>query len=145
MMDRTRNAVGTFMPYHFDFDPIHRILRTRFDGQLTDEQMREYYAVASNLADSLDLSGGIMDLSAVTSLEVTPHTMRELAKLRPAIADPDIPRVIVAPSPTAFGLARMFELYGEGTRPNLHVVTTHAAAYAILRIVNPTFKPLDEI
>lgn len=133
------------MPYHFDFDPVNRVLRTRFDGWLTDEEMHEYYAVASNLADSLDLRGGIMDLSAVTSLQVSAHTMRELAKLRPAIADPDVPRVIVAPSPAAFGLARMFELSGEATRPNLHVVTTHAAAYAILGIVKPDFKPLDEL
>ena len=133
------------MPYHFDFDPINRVLRTRFEGQLTDELMFEYYAVVSNLADSLDLRGGILDLSAVTSLDVSHYTMRELAKLRPAIADPDVPRVIIAPSAAAFGLARTFELSGEGTRPNLHVVTTQAAAYAIVGIAKPEFKPLDEV
>jgi len=107
--------------------------------------MHEYYAVASNLADSLDLRGAIWDWSAVTSFEVSPHTMRELAKLRPTVADPDVPRVIIAPSAAAFGLARTFELSGEGTRPNLHVVTTRAAAYAIVGIAKPEFKPLDEI
>jgi hypothetical protein len=69
--------------------------------------------------------------------------MRQLAKLRPTIPNPDVPRVIVAPSPSVFGLARMFESYGESTRPNLHVVATQREAYAIVGLKNLDFNPID--
>ena len=46
----------------------------------------------------------------------------ELASLPPVIRDREALRFIIAPSPSIFGLARMFELHGQETRPNLHVV-----------------------
>ena len=44
---------------------------------------------------------------------------------------------MVAPSDKVFGLARMFELQGEGTRANLHVVRTMKEALAILGVQAP--------
>jgi hypothetical protein len=60
---------------------------------------------------------GITDFASVTSLEVSPETIRDLASLPLAMPDPVQPRVIVAPAPDVFGLARMFQLEGEQTRP----------------------------
>jgi len=45
-------------------------------------------------------------------------------------------------SPHIFGLARIFELEGEATRPNLHVVHTEHEAWAILSVKEPRFEPV---
>jgi hypothetical protein len=51
-------------------------------------------------------------------------------------------RCVVTPSDKVFGLARMFELQGEGTRANLHVVRTMKEALAILGVQEPKFDPV---
>jgi hypothetical protein len=51
-------------------------------------------------------------------------------------------RCVVAPSAKVFGLARMFELQGEGTRAKLHVVRTMKEALAILGVQEPKFDPV---
>ena len=130
------------MPYHFEFDETNRILRCRFDGRVNDEALKEFYRLAAEYVAQTDPRAAIIDLSAVTSFEVSPETIRELAKSAPAMPDPSRPRCIVAPSPQIFGLARMFEIEGEVTRPNLHVVHTLEEAWAILGVQGFQFKPL---
>jgi hypothetical protein len=82
-------------------------------------------------------------MSCVTSLEVSPQTIRELANLPPAIADSSQPRCIIAASSQIYGMARMFELQGQETRPNLHVVRTQQEAWAILGVSKPKFEPIQ--
>ena len=88
---------------------------------------------------------GITDFSAVTSFEVSPQTIRDLASLPPAIQDRELPRFIVAASPGIFGMARMFELAGQDTRPNLHVVRTMKEVCVILGITDPKFEPIPRL
>jgi hypothetical protein len=130
------------MPYYFEFDPKNRILRGRFEGPLTDELLKEYYGVAGGYFERTGARAGITDLSAVTSFEVSPQTIRELASAPPAILDREFPRFIVAPSPPIFGMARMFELGGQDTRPNLHVVRTMKEVCVILGVTDPKFELL---
>jgi hypothetical protein len=119
---------NTSMPYHFEFDSISRILRCRlierYDAQIAPH-------------------GGILDMSGVTAFDVSPQTIRELASLPPAMADASRPRCIVATSPEIFGMARMFELHGENTSPNLHLVRTQNEAWAILAVREPKFEPIE--
>ena len=133
---------GNPVPYEFDFDSTNRILRCRFEGRVTDEALKEFFSLATDYATRIDPRGAVADLSAVTSFEVSPQTIRELAKSAPALRNPDRPRCIVAPSPQIFGLVRMFEIAGEATRPNLHVVRTIEEAWAILDVQSPQFLPL---
>jgi hypothetical protein len=42
-----------------------------------------------------------------------------------------------------FGMARMFELEGGETRPNLHVVRSEREAFAILGIIKPKFGSVE--
>lgn len=132
------------MAYHFDFDPIYRIARFRLEGHISDENLREYYAAATRFAALTNPAAGLFDASGVTSLDVSPKTVHELASLPPNIADQRLPRVVIAPSPAVFGMVRMFEMLGERTRPNLHVVHTEREALAILGVVNPRFEPVPE-
>ena len=130
------------MPYRIEFDSSHQILRGQFEGRVTDEELKEFYQVATETVARIQPRGGIMDFSAVTSFEVSPDTIRGLAKLPPAMPDPRAPRVLIAPAPDIFGLARMFQFEGEETRPSLHVVRTSKEAGAILGIQQLNFEPL---
>jgi hypothetical protein len=130
------------MPYYIEFDPANRVLRGRFEGKITDETLKESYLAAGRYAAQTTPRAAIMDLLAVTSFDVIPETIRELASLPPAISDRDCPRFIVASSPQIFGMARMFELKGQDTRPNLHVVRSMKEVCAILAIPEFKFEPI---
>jgi len=130
------------MSYRFDFDSTHRILRCRFEGRVTDDELKEYYLAAGRLVAVKDPTFAITDFTAADSVDVSPGTVRELASLPPVMTDQDSIRCVVAPSDKVFGLARMFELQGEGTRANLHVVRTMKEALAILGVQAPEFGPV---
>jgi hypothetical protein len=132
------------MPYYFDFDPKNRILRGRFQGRVTDELLREYYGIAGGYFERTAARAGITDLSGVTSFEVSSQLIRELASSPPAILDQEFPRFIVAASPPIFGTARMFELAGQDTRPNLHVVRTMKEVCVILGVLDPKFEAIPD-
>lgn len=123
------------MAYSFEFDAASRVLLARFRGRVTDEALTKFYRVsAPRVSAAVEFQGVINDFSSVTSFEVTAETIRALAWSRPAVPDPSKVRIIVAPTPKLFGLARMFAMHGEDTRPNLHIVRSLERAYAILGI-----------
>ncbi len=132
------------MPYYFEFDPVNKILRGRFEGRVTDELLKEYYSVAGGYFERTGAHSAITDFSAVTSFEVSPQLVLELASSPPAILDQEFPRFIVAASPLIFGTARMFELAGQDTRPNLHVVRTMKEVCVILGVLEPKFEPIPD-
>jgi hypothetical protein len=113
------------------------------DGRVTDDELRAYYRDAERCATETDPLAGILDLSGVTLFEVSPELVRELAKLPPVMLYPTRPRVLIATSAAVFGLARMFELQGQHSRPNLHVVHSEKEALAILRVVQTSFEPIQ--
>ena len=131
------------MAYLFEFDSKNRILRSRMTGRVTNDEIVEYYRAVPKYVALTDPLAAILDLSAVTVLDVSPEKVRELAKAEPAVSDPRRPRIVLAPSAQAYGLMRMFEMLGEQTRPNLHVVRDEAEVWAILGILEPHFDPLS--
>ena len=128
------------MSHKFDFDLDNKVIRCRIDGIVTDETLKQYYAACSKYGALNPTYAGLFDMSAVTFIAVSTQTIRELAMLPPAIPDPDVTRVIVAGSSQMFGLARMFDLQGSDTRPNLHVVRTEKEALAILGVIEARFS-----
>jgi len=120
------------MAFIFDFDPTHQVLRSTFSGRVSDEDLLNHQRVGALLVTSLGPRFAIIDLSGADPFDVTVEGMRALAKLAPAMPQRDRPRVVIAPSDYAFGLARIFEIEGEATRPNLHVVRSTKEAWAIL-------------
>ena len=130
------------MPYRFDFDPTNRILRCRFSGHVTGDEFGDYLQVVGEYVVRTRPRGGVTDLSAVTSFDVTLEKIQALANRPPAVPLKH-PRVIVASSDHVFGLARMFEIEAEGTRPNLHVVRTLREARAILGVQELHFEPIQ--
>jgi hypothetical protein len=132
------------MAYHFEFDTDNHILRCRFSERVVDEEMMAFYRMATLLCESFDPLAGITDFSAITTLDVTPHRIRELAAFPPALRPPERVRVILATSDYAYGLSRIFEIEGESSRPNLHVVRSAKEVWAILGIEEPIFKSISE-
>ncbi len=133
------------MAYRFEVDPINNILMVRFEGEVTFVSLKNFYLDdARRMLEVTRVRGTIVDFSAATALEVTPEQIRELASYPPVDPDPSRMRVIVATSAHIFGLSRMFELHGEETRPNLHVVASLNQAYALLRMKEPKFQPVSE-
>lgn len=132
------------MAFSFEFDPANKILLARFEGQLTAELLAEFYRAVRERSTATDASAGIMDLSSVTEYSVSSAFVRQLAKQEPAMPNATTrPRIIVAPATVGFGLARMFQIMGEQTRPLLSVVHTLDEAFTALRVQSPHFEPLE--
>jgi len=131
------------MSYQFEFDSRNQILRARFEREATDEDLKEYYRLAREYAPRIDPRACILDFSAVTSFEVSSQMIYDLAHSAPAIPDPMRLRIVVAPTPHIFGMARMLQIEAEQTRPNLHVVQKLGEACAILGIQKLKFKPIQ--
>jgi len=131
------------MPCSFDFDPANRILRIRMEGILTKAAITEYYRLLRLHDAAIAPRAGILDLSGITSVDLTSRSISELAILPPAFADESRPRIVVAPTDHVYGMSRMFQALGEKTRPNLHVVRSLEDAYVVLGISNPRFEPIS--
>jgi hypothetical protein len=131
------------MPYTFDFDSANRILRCRLSGRVNDEILKDFFQAGSQYAVRIQPAAGIVDLSGVTSFDVSTPAIKAVARSAPVLHDPDLRRVVIAPSPGIYGMMRMFEMEGEATRPGLQVVRSEREAWAILAVRNPQFEPLD--
>jgi hypothetical protein len=101
---------------------------------VSEEDLLNHQRMGALLVTSLDPRFAIINLSAADPFEVTSEGMRALAKLPPPMPKMDRPRVVIAPSDHAFGMARIFAIEGEATRPNLHVVRSAREAWAILGV-----------
>lgn len=133
------------MPYSLEFAPAHRIVRSRFDGKVSVETLREFMSETSKFVIERGQGSltAIIDFSNVSLFDVSPQDIRELASLPPMIEDREALRFIVAPSPVIYGLARMFELQGQETRPNLHVVRSPKEVWVILGTDEPQFEAVE--
>ncbi len=105
-------------------------------SQISYRVIRQHWAAA-------DASMGIVDFSIVTDFALSSNLLRQLAKQEPCVPDPTSrPRVIVTPQTNVFGLARMFQIMGETTKPLLHVVQTLDEAFAKLGVQSQRFESL---
>lgn len=132
------------MPFYWDFDQVNRILRFRLQGRITDEELQDCYREAAEVAPAVKPRAGIMDLSDVVSLDVSRQTVSALAKRAPIFPDHERPRIVIASSTLVLGIMRMFLTEGEATRPNLYVVRTPEAAWAILGVKDVQFEPYNK-
>jgi hypothetical protein len=130
------------VPYQLEFDSTNRILRARLIGRVTDDDLRDVYRFGQENVMRLDPLSGITDFSDATGVAFSAQTMRELARMKPIMPEAGRPVVFVAPTPELFGMARMFELQGADSRPNLRVVRTAEEAFRILNVRDPQFTPV---
>jgi hypothetical protein len=131
------------MGFRFEFDSANRILLARVEGRLSDALLAECYEAIRKYSTSTDARTGIFEFSAVSEFAISTESIRRLARLEPAMPDATERIRIIAVSDThGFGLARMFQLTGEPTRPMLQVVHTLEQALAAIGVRSPHFEPL---
>ena len=127
-----------------DFDAKNNILRGTLQGPMTAAILLDLYAKASKYLASRPPCRGIVDLSGVTDFEVSSAAIRQVAAAPPAFP-PGYMRVLVIPQLFIYGLARMFQILGEKTRPELQVVRTMDEAFRLLEVKSPEFRLVGDI
>ncbi|HKM47216.1 MAG TPA: hypothetical protein VJX69_06490 [Terriglobales bacterium] len=130
------------MAFVIEFDARDNILRASLDGRVTDDILLDCYATMARYAASHAGCRGIADISGVTEFAVSIPAIKRLTKAPPAIPAPHM-RVFVAPQAHVYGMARMFQILGEETRPNLHIVRTLDEAYRLLQVEAPEFRTVS--
>jgi hypothetical protein len=130
------------MGFSLEFDAKHNVLRVTLEGIATDSTFPEAYAAVSGFMATHPPCNGIVDITAVTKLDVSSEALRQLAAKPSAFPSGHL-SVFVAPKDFAYGMARMFQMLGERTRPNLRVVRTLDEAYRLLGMETPEFGPLS--
>ena len=125
------------MGFLLDFDSKNNILRVTLEGGVTDAIVLECYAaIAKRVA--LRPCRVILSFSGATEFQVSSVTVRHLAEVAPAVPAGYM-RVCVCPQDFIYGMARMFQMLGEATRPDLRVVRTMDEAYSVLGVKSPEF------
>ncbi len=130
------------MAFVIEFDARNNILRARLAGRVTDAILLDCYAAVAKYVASHSPCRGIADVSGVTEFAVSSSAIRQLAATPPAFPI-DSMRIFVAPQPHVFGMARMFQILGSNTRPNLHIVHTMDEASHLLQVESPEFSPVS--
>jgi hypothetical protein len=125
-----------------DFDPLNNILRMTVKGRLRDANLYYGYEAVARYVASHSPGSGIIDFSAVTEVEVSTDAVRQLTK-RPPMFQTGCREIVVAPRSHLYALSRMFQILGEETHPDLHIVHTMDEAYQLLYIQAPEFVPVS--
>lgn len=130
------------MPHYYEFDDQHRILLAIAYGHIDADQFRRLYFDIQSRRDETNPITAILDLTGVTSFNISSKVLRELALHAPIISDPTL-RVVVAPTDYLFGMARMFQIIGSETRKQLKIVRTLNEALTLLDAGGAQFHRLD--
>jgi hypothetical protein len=125
-----------------DFDAKNNILRATLSGRMTGARLLEFYAAVAKFMSTHPPCRGILDFSAVTGFEVNSNAIRQVAEA-PPVFPKGYMRVLVVPKDFIYGMARMFQIITERTRPELQVVRTLDDAYLLLKVESPEFSPVD--
>jgi hypothetical protein len=137
-------VAGLTVNIEVDFDAKDNILRGTIKGPMTGVILLDLYATATKYMASHPPCRGILDLSGVTDFEVSGDAIRQVAAAPPAFPAGYM-RVLVIPQIFIYGLARMFQILGEKTRPELQVVRTMDEAYFLLGVESPEFHPVIDL
>jgi hypothetical protein len=122
-----------------DFDARNNVLRGTLEGRMTGKILLDFYATATAYMSSHPPCRGILDFSNVTDFEVSSEAIRRVAASPPAFPAGYM-RVLVIPHDLIYGMARMFQILGEKTRPDLQVVRTMDEAFRLLQVKTPEFR-----
>ena len=127
------------MEYAIDLDPTHEVLRVTMTGIVTGPVFREIYASLSRFAATGGPYALILDMSGVTSNQLSIEALRDLAQKPPAVPLGRL-HVVAAPRPEDYGVVRMFELLRDGMGGQFHNVLSVDEAYAMLEVGPENFS-----
>ncbi len=128
------------MPFRFESDEVHRIIRAVFEGPCTDDDVVEAYYALRLLWERQGPANLIIDYTGVTNILISTEAVREHSYRLPTV-DTDYFLIAVAPKPIMYGIARMFEFITTETRPNMHVVHSMKDALTLMDLSLASFIP----
>jgi hypothetical protein len=125
----------------FQFDERHAVICWSLQGEINERLFAEYIEASAETNPRFPARAVILDLSGVQSFDVSPKTLKKLAAKAPTLPA-NLPRIIIAPTPFTYGMARMFTIVSEEHRPNAYVVRTMDEACRILRVDSLEFQSI---
>ena len=131
------------MAYRFELDPNSKVLLFRFSGTVSEQHLDDFYREARAQLERIQPRAAIFDFTGVTSFDISPQSIRNMADSPPLVRQTSCPRIVVAPADHIFAMSRMFQIRGERSRPSLRVVHSMAEALALIGLEHPDFKPLE--
>ncbi len=130
------------MPYRFEFDKEHRILRACIESITEDAEITRFRMESAKLISDLEPAAFLMDLTETKQYDVSTEIIRTIGRTPPALPHVSIPVILVAPAPHIFGMSRMFQITSEEKRPWVRVVKSSEEAIKLLQIETASFEPL---
>ena len=129
------------MPVAFLFDSKHKVLLVRIAGALTRQAVESLGPATRAFAAIHGNCPGIVDLSAVETIEVDLAYLRAFGR-RPRVMT-GVQRILVAPGDEVFGTIRMYGLQQASTLDDEPmVVRSLQEAYDRLGLKDPDFQPV---
>jgi hypothetical protein len=119
--------------YRIETDRKQQVLRITIGGSVTEKEFDDVYNQVAKMCAVDPPKLAIMDFTAVTLWAWSVEYAIGIAWSTPAIPLPAL-RVVVAPQPHIYGMARMVEAYRFGMDGKFHVVRTMEECYPILGI-----------
>ncbi len=115
------------MPASVKVDVHNGIVYSSFEGSVNDSELIAHGSAIRNHPDFNPQFSEIVDFSKVIELRVTVGFINSLAKSN-SIYSAISKHAVIAPHDLSFGIARMYQILAEDTRPNLAVVRSMAEA-----------------
>lgn len=84
----------------------------------------------------------IVDCSGITKFDMSSELVRHLGKRKPPAYALQARRLIIAPTPVSFGLARMYQMAGEPQHASVTIIRSMKEALSELGIEQVKFEPL---
>ena len=121
------------MHYQIDLDPTHSVIRLTVTAEtVTLELAEDIYRHLSEVGSSGGPYAAIYDLSAAKHTTISTDTVRGFARRRPSIPMGRKQVVVVGKEPHIYGLARLFEIWGDCNGEQFEVVHSLEEAYDIV-------------
>lgn len=125
------------MPASLRVDVKNEIVYSSFRGRLSDSDLLAHGEALKNHPDFNPAFSEIVDFSEVTELKVTVGFINTMAKSS-SVYSADSKHAVIAPHDLTYGIARMYQMLAEDTRPNVAVVRSMAEARKFLGIASAT-------
>ena len=119
------------MSVQFTIDASQKLVIRKFSGEISDADILENPRRVQADPQFDPSFSEVVDFSGVTGGDVSTSAIQELARQK-SIFNLASKRVVIAPQPLLYGLTRMFEVYAEGTKPNIKLVHTFDEAREFL-------------
>jgi hypothetical protein len=131
------------MEYRIEFDEKRGIVVLRFLQDVTEDLLLSTAVIMRDLIRDKEPVGRITDYTDARKILVSSEFVRKFA-----ISDvyeltrPDLKRIIVAPQPVVFGLARMFQANRDSVGQAPVVVRTMDEALEVLGVESLDLRPV---